>query len=262
MSMQRFSYKRLILPTLVAGVYVLLYLPMLVMIIFSFNKAYLGFSWKGFTTDWYYQLFHSAEIWAVLKNSLIVACTAVGLSLTMGIALIWGLNRKFERLLSAFYTSIMIPEIVISVGLLSIFTFLQVPLGLTTLIVGHTLLGLGFVIPIVHARFNELDRRLIEASLDLGASMRQTFFKVVLPFLVPAIVSAGLLVFIISLDDFLISFFCASPTSQTLSLYIYSTIRAGVSPVINALSVLMLVGSSILVLIFLSLSTRLMQRRS
>jgi len=260
--MKPLHYKRFFLPLFVAAVYSFLYVPMLIMLIFSFNKATLGYAWQGFTLDWYKQLLQSIEIWTVFKNSLIVATAAVALSLTLGVALIWGLNRRHQHILSLFYATIMIPEIVISVGLLTVFVFFQVPLGLVTLIAGHTLLGLGFVIPIVHIRFNELDRRLIEASLDLGASMGQTFFKVVLPFLLPALIASGLLVFIISLDDFLISFFCSSATSQTLSLYIYSTIRAGVSPVINALSAVMLFSSSILVLIFLSLSSRLTQENS
>jgi len=134
--------------------------------------------------------------------------------------------------------------------LLAIFSWLVIPLGLSALIVGHTLLGLGFVVPMIHARYSELDKSLLEASADLGASTVQTFFKVILPFLYPALVSAALLVFIISLDDFLIAFFCAGPTSQTLSLYIFALIRSGVSPVVNALSMFMLGVSTLLVLIY------------
>jgi len=117
------------------------------------------------------------------------------------------------------------------------------------LIVGHTLLGLGYVIPIVHSRFIELDESLIEASYDLGATQRQTFFRVVLPLLMPALIASGLLVFIISLDDFIISFFCAGASVQTLPLYIFAVIRTGASPMINALSTIMLICSSFFVVL-------------
>ena len=148
------------------------------------------------------------------------------------------------------------PEIVLAVGLLSFFSFFAVPLGATTLIVGHTLLGLGYVIPILHARFIELDESLIEASYDLGATQRQTFFSIVLPLLMPALVASGLLVFIISLDDFIISFFCAGASVQTLPLYIFAVIRTGASPMINALSTIMLIFSSLFVLLFSFLHIR------
>ncbi|OGB83556.1 hypothetical protein A3F66_05795 [candidate division TM6 bacterium RIFCSPHIGHO2_12_FULL_32_22] len=248
--------KNIFLPSMVFFIYAFLYLPILIMAIFSFNKASIGFKWIGFTTEWYQKLFYSDEIWYVFKNSLIVALSAVFLSVTIGVALVWGLYRKNTKLLSLFYSNIMIPEIVSSVSLLSLFILFSIPLGLNALVIGHTLLGLGFVIPILNVRFQELNYNLIEASLDLGANIWTTFFKVVLPFLVPAIVSASLLVFIVSLDDFLIAFFCSDSTSQTLSLYIYSTIRAGVSPLVNALSTLMLVGSSVLVLLFIYISLK------
>ena len=173
------------------------------------------------------------------------------LSLTIGATLIFfGSRSVVQRLLFLFYASLAIPEIVLAVGLLSLFSFFSVSLGATTLIAGHTLLGLGYVIPIVHGRFVELDVSLIEASYDLGATKRQTFFYVVLPLLMPALIAAGLLVFIISLDDFIISFFCAGASVQTLPLYIFAVIRTGASPLINALSTIMLIVSSIFVLIF------------
>lgn len=229
------------------------------MMVFSFNKSSLGYHWTGFTLNWYRQLLGSTEILKVLQNSLVVAFSTVLLSISMTVSIIWALFKRSHGAFSIFYASILIPEIVISVGLLSLFVLLKVPLGINTLIVGHTILGCGFAFPILYVRFRELDYRLIEASLDLGANMFQTFFKVVLPFLLPAIVSASLLVFIISLDDFLISFFCSSSSSQTLSLYIYSTIRTGVSPLVNALSTAMFFVSSILVLIFIYLTMRFIE---
>lgn len=249
--------KRNTLPIFVGFIYSFLYLPIFVVILFSFNKQEgSGFQWKGFTLEWYKVLFHSKEVGSVVQNSLIVAFCAVFLSLVLGIALSWGFYRRKSRIFSVFYSTILIPEIVISVGLLSLFNFLSVPLGLNTLILSHTLLGLGFVLPIIHVRFQELNYRLIEASMDLGANMFKTFFSIVLPFLFPAILSSGLLVFIISLDDFLISFFCSSATSQTLPLYIFSSIRTGMSPLITALSTSMFTVSLILVSLFIFISAK------
>jgi spermidine/putrescine transport system permease protein len=140
-----------------------------------------------------------------------------------------------------------------AIGILSVFTFFQIPLGYLSLITGHTVIGLGFVIPIVRARFVELDPILTEASLDLGASYAQTFRKVLLPLLMPSLVSSALLVFTLSLDDFMIAFFCSGPKVQTLSVYVYSMIKGGVDPTINAISALFLLFSSLLVLILCSL---------
>lgn len=247
--MRRFtSY---MLPIAVAAFYLFLYVPIFVLILFSFNNNGFTQSWAGFTIRWYYDLFASTEVWYALKNSLIIAMSSVILSLTLGSVLIFfGSRSSVKRLLLLFYGSLAMPEIVLAVGLLSLFSFFSVSLGATTLIVGHTLLGLGYVVPILHARFVELDVSLIEASYDLGATKRQTFFSIVLPMLAPALIAAALLVFIISLDDFIISFFCAGASVQTLPLYIFSVIRTGASPMINALSTLMLVVSSLFVLLF------------
>lgn len=238
------------LPCFVWLVYLFLYLPIIVLVIFSFNESGASYIWKGFTLEWYYKLFQSKEIWLAFVNSLIVAFSAVILSITMGVLLVWGLSDKFYYLISMFYTTMMIPDVVIAVGLLVFFDFLSVPLGLTTLIVGHTLLGLGFVVPTIYSRFLELDYQIIEASMDLGASEWQTFVNIILPFLYPALMSSALSVFILSLDDFLVSFFCSGSSSQTLSLYIFAMIRSGLSPIINALSTLILIVSIILVIFF------------
>lgn len=247
--MKKISYY--FLPIAVASLYLFLYIPIFVLIIFSFNDNGITQDWAGFTTDWYIDLFYSIELWDALKNSLMIAFSAVLLSLTIGSTLIFfGSRAVVQRLLIVFYGSLAMPEIVLAVGLLSFFSFFAVSLGSTTLIVGHTLLGLGYVIPILHDRFAELDVHLIEASYDLGATKQQTFFKIILPLLTPALIAAGLLVFIISLDDFIISFFCAGASVQTLPLYIFSVIRTGASPMINALSAIMLMVSSIFVLLF------------
>jgi spermidine/putrescine transport system permease protein len=245
------------LPIWVAATYLFLYIPLIVLTVFSFNSVTFPYRWVGFSLQWYHELFASSEIWLAAKNSLIVGVSAVFLSITLGLLfVVWTSRIKQTKFMAIFYPNLVVPEIVVAVSLLSFFIFFNVPLGLTSLIVGHTLLGLGYSIPIIYGRFQSLDQRIIEASLSLGATHRQTFLKVVLPMLWPALVAAGLLVFILSLDDFLIAFFCAGSSAQTLSLYIFSMIRSGVSPVVNALATFMLVSSSILVMIFCSLRTK------
>ncbi len=245
------SLKPYFMPLFVATLYFLLYIPIFVLMVFSFNDNAITYNWLGFTTEWYTDLFSSVEVWDALRNSLCVAVSSVFLSLTIGSVLIFfGSRDHMQKLLPFFYGSLAMPEIVLAVGLLSLFSFFAVPLGASTLIAGHTLLGLGYVVPILYARFAELDVSLIEASYDLGATKRQTFFSVVLPLLTPAMIAAGLLVFIISLDDFVISFFCAGASMQTLPLYIFAVIRSGASPMVNALSTILLLTSSFFVLLF------------
>jgi len=239
------------LPFLTILVYLFLYLPIAVLVFFSFNDSYVPYNWNGFSLRWYYELFESADVLNALKNSLIVAGSTVILTLTMGSLLVFYGSRTFlSRLLILFYANLAAPEIVLAVGLLSFFSFFSVPLGMSTLICAHTLIGLGYVVPILHARFSEIDYKYTEASLDLGATQMQTFLKIILPLLSPALVSSALLVFVISLDDFIMSFFTAGATTQTLPLYIFSVIRSGASPMINALSTLLLGVSSLLVLLF------------
>lgn len=239
--------------------YFLLYIPIIVLVLFSFNDATTG-QFAGWSLRWYRSLFESPEIWQALKNSLIVAVSSAFLSLLMGTALVVASMRThFRKVVFLFYGSLAIPEIVLTVGLLSFFSFFSIPFGLTTLIAGHTLIGLGYVVPMLYARMSEIDYRLLEASLDLGASQVQTFFNITLPLLRPALLGAGLLVFIVSFDDFLVAFFCAGATEQTLPLYIFSLIRVGSMPIINALLTLLLAVSSLLVLLFSFLTVRRMR---
>lgn len=234
--------------TLVATVYVFLYLPIIVLILYSFNQGGFPDIWRGFSLHWYHDLLESVDIWRAFMNSIIIALTSSTLSILMAVFFIHG-SRKYNRDLTAmFAVNVIVSDIVLAVGLLTLFSAIAVPLGLTTIIAGHTLLGLGFTIPVIKGRYDELDDSLIEASLDLGASYQYTFFHVIVPFLYPAILSAFLLAIIVSFDDFLISFFCAGASVQTLSLYIFSMIRSGISPVVNALSTLLLAISLLMIL--------------
>jgi spermidine/putrescine transport system permease protein len=237
-------------PLIVGLAYLFLYLPVLVLVIFSFNDSIISIKWAGFTLKWYEKLFDSPEIWNSLKVSLIVAFSATSLSILLGTMLVlssrWWKNNLFNNL---FYINIILPDLILAVGVLSLFAFFKIPQGYASLIVGHSLLGLGFTIPILKSRFSELDPELTEASLDLGAGYGQTFIRIILPLLKPAIIASFLLVFTISLDDFLISFFCSSPEVQTLSVYVYSMIKTLVDPTINAISTILLLTSSILIVL-------------
>jgi spermidine/putrescine transport system permease protein len=244
--------------SVVAATYLFLYVPLIFLLVFSFNTESFPSPWKGFTLKWYHELFHATHLWASFLNSLIVAFCSTAISLTMGVFLIFyaAQGGRIGNFLNLFYGNLVIPETVLAVGLLGFFTLVSIPLGLTTLVLAHSVLGLGFVIPIVYARFLELDYRMTEASLVLGATPVQTFFKVTLPLLRPSLIVTGLLVFIISFDDFILSYFCAGSTSQTLSLYILSMLRAGVSPMVNALSAVLLLLSSLLVFLFFTISKK------
>ncbi len=240
-------------------IYLFLYVPIVVLLVFSFNTERFPSPWIGFTFKWYKELFHSTYLWRAFGNSLIVATSSTLISLIAGVFLIFyaAQGGRIRKKLTLFYGNLIIPETVLAVSLLSFFSSIRIPLGLTTLILAHTVLALGLVIPILYGRFQELDVRLKEASLVLGASPIQTFFKVTLPLLKPPLITAGLLVFIISFDDFILSYFCAGSSAQTLSLYILSMLRSGVSPVVNALSAVLLFFSSLFVFLLFSLKTRL-----
>lgn len=238
-----------LLPMFVSAVYLFLYLPIGILVLLSFNKN-AHFVWRGFSLKWYYELFESVEVWDALSNSLIVAVSAVCLSLVMGTLLVFYTKNKIKKINLLFYATLAAPEIVLAVGLLSLFVYFGVSLGLISLIVGHTLLGLGYVVPMLYVRMQEMDEAVIEAAMDLGATQTYTLYSVVLPFLAPTLIGAGLLVFITSFDDFVFAFFCAGASAQTLPMYIFSVIRTGATPMINALSTIMLCVSGVLVLLF------------
>ncbi|MFH0898359.1 MAG: ABC transporter permease [bacterium] len=240
-------FSKFIPPICISLTYLFLYLPIVILSIFSFNESAISSKWVGFSLRWYKQLISTPEILEAFQTSLIVALCATFLSVLFGTFFVlsskWWKNEFPFRL---FYPNIILPDIILAVGVLSMFTFFHMPMGYTSLIAGHALLGLGFVIPILRTRFNELDPIFTEASLDLGATYVQTFRKIILPLLLPAIIASSLLVFTISLDDFFIAFFCSSPSVQTLPVYVYSIVRAGINPTVNAISAVFLVISSVI----------------
>jgi spermidine/putrescine transport system permease protein len=243
-------FARMIQPLWVVATYLFLYVPIVVLVLFSFNASEVSVAWEGFTLDWYRQMIQTPELIDALYVSLNVALCSTVLSSLLAVAFVYAMQWYESKIwYTVFYANILFPEIIIGIGLLSFFSYFHIPLGYGSLIAGHTLIGLGFAVPIIRGRFAEINPILTEASADLGASEFQTFYKVILPLLRPSLIASGLLVFTLSLDDFLIAFFCSSARVQTLSVYVFSLVREGVNPTINAVSTCLLAVSSMVIVI-------------
>ncbi|MEG3890934.1 ABC transporter permease [Microcoleus sp. B4-C5] len=248
-----------------------LYLPILILIIYSFNASRFNAVWRGFTLDWYRSLFSnagatiatssSAGIWTALNNSLLIAAISTVLATIFGTMLALALERfhfpgrkAVEALL---FLPIIMPEITIGISLLVFFTLvfrivenltgIRLNLGLPTVIIGHVVFNISFVTITVRARLAELDPQLEQAAFDLGANEWRAFWRITLPLIWPAIFSAALLAFTLSLDDFVVTFFTTGVGSMTLPLFVYGMIKFSVTPAINAISTLMLLASLLLV---------------
>jgi len=234
-----------------------LYLPIAVLILFSFNASRLSATWQGGTFRWYLVLVEDQALLAAVHNSLVVAAVSTFLATVLGVSAAVGLERlpagRRWTVEGALLLPLVIPEVMLGVALLLFFVMIKVPLSLVTVTIGHTVWNVPIVAVIVQARLQKLDSRLVEAALDLGATPWQAFRRVTLPLLTPAIIGAVLMAFTLSLDDFIVTFFTAGPGSTTLPLKVYSMIKSGVSPEINALSAMLvlismaLIGLSLLV---------------
>jgi len=227
-----------------------LYMPVLVLVGYSFNANRSASVWTEFSLDWYGRVISNTSIQSAAVNSLLVASCATVLATTIALMAALATVRPFyaRRLLeSAISLPLVLPEIVIAVATLLLFMALQIKLSLLTVTVAH----IGFCIPFaylpIRARLNDLDPRLLEAAGDLYASPWQVFYKITLPLLWPALLSGAVLAFVVSLDDFIMTFFVAGPGATTLPVYIFSSIRTGVTPEVNAISTLMLAISIVLV---------------
>ena len=221
-----------------------LFVPLFVIIIYSFNDS-KGAEFTEFSMRWYKELFFNSDaLWTALLNSLIVALSSALVSTLLGTMASIGVNwykfkgKKFIQTLT--YLPMVLPEVIIGISMVIFFSGIHMPLGLFTVFAAHTTFCLPFVFLMVNARLDEFDYSIIEASHDLGATERQTMFKVVVPAIFPGILSGFLMAITMSLEDFVITFFVSGPGSTTLPLYVYSMIRFGVSPVINSLSVVMI----------------------
>lgn len=233
-----------------------LYLPIAVLMVFSLNASRLSAAWQGFSWQWYEILWRDEALRAATGNSLLVAAASTVIVMLLGVPAAMGLERirsRWRGLLEPIVLlPLVIPEVMMGVALLMLFALLQMPLSLTTVIAGHAAFNLPVVIVVVRARLQKLDPRLLDAAYDLGATPWQGFWRITLPLLVPALLGAMLLAFTISLDDFIVTFFVAGPGATTLPLRVYSMIKSGLSPEINALSAVLvaismgLVGLSLL----------------
>ena len=237
------------------------YLPIIVLIVFSFDQSKLAIAWTGFTLDWYKALKDETTLMSAFRNSLMVASVSVSFAAVMGTMAAIGLARlRFagEGVYRALVMlPIIIPEIAMAVAALTLFIAMKLSLSLATIIVSHIVFCVAYVTLTVMGRLEGMDPKLEEAAQDLGAPPLVAFFKITLPLLMPGIVAGCLLAFVLSLDDFIITQFTAGVGDTTLPLWIYGSVKFGVKPTINALSTLM-----ILVTVGTSLTAEAIRRRN
>ncbi|MDY6303710.1 MAG: ABC transporter permease [Succiniclasticum sp.] len=230
-----------------------LYLPLVILAMYSFNDSRINAVWTGFTFKWYEHLLNNRRVLEALINTLIVGCISTIVSTALGTTAAIALHRyKFKAqnaINGLLYLPILIPEIVMGLSLLVLFSQFHLPLGKTTLILAHITFCLSFVVITVGARLDGLKAEYEQAASDLYATPWQCFRYVTLPLIMPGIVAGALIAFTLSIDDFVISFFVAGPNSTTLPLYIYAMVKRGISPEINALSTVMMCVEIALVLL-------------
>ena len=245
-----------------AIIYALFYIPVLVMIQFSFNDAKRNYSWEGFTTAWYGKLFsfRNHDLWEALVYSLVIAVVATVISVVIGVLGGIGLKKfhfrgkKFINLM--LYVPIVVPEIVLAVSMLIIFMTIGIKLGMGTIVIGHCTFCIPYAVVTIKGRISGDNDTLQEASMDLGANRVQTFWRVTIPSIMPGIMSAAFLSFTLSIDDVIMSNMLASARQSTLPVLILSVNRTGITPDINALTTLM-----VLIMVFGMLVMNFIQRR-
>lgn len=248
-----------------AVMFVFMYLPILILAFYSFNASRFSARWEGFSLRWYQLLFQDARIFSALQDSVTVAFCAVVVSAVLGTMMAVGL-AKYQFFGKGLYRGIsylplIIPDIAIAVATLVFLASLAIPLSLWTVVAAHMVFCIAYIGVVVAARLSGLNPHLEEAALDLGATPAQAFVKVLLPELMPAIVSGCLLAFVLSMDDLLISSFTAGGGANTLPMEIFSRVRTGVKPDINALSVVLILGSGALAFVAEYIRYRGDQRR-
>lgn len=222
-----------------------LYVPIVALVVMSFNSGRSALNFKGLSLQWYPELFQDSDIGEALVNSLLVAVGCMVVSTVLGTMLAVGLVRftRSTALDSVVMAPAILPDLMLAIGLLAFFTAVGLPLGLGTVVIAHAAFGTAFVVAVVRARLVQLDRSLEEASQDLGAGWPTTFVRITLPAIAPGVVAGALLSFTLSIDEFVIAFFTNGPTSPTLPIEIYSRVRFGVTPEVNALATILLLVS-------------------
>jgi len=228
--------------------YLFLYLPLLVVVVFSFNDSKLNAEWVGFTTAWYARLFRNNEMLIAARNSLLIALTASLVSTVLGTMAGFALHKYRMRVLPVLVVApIAIPEILMGVALLMFYVMLNLTLGLVSITLSHIAFCIGYVALVVRARLAGMDESLVEAARDCGATPLEAFRYVTFPLILPGVIAGSLMAFTLSIDDFVITFFTAGASASTLPLQIYSMVKIAVTPEVNAISTLLLILTLLLI---------------
>jgi len=241
-----------ILHSWTVAVLVFLYLPIGVLVVYSFNASRLNVVWQGFTFDWYRRVWANAPLLHAAENSLVIAGVTTLLSVVLGTAGAWLLHRYRFRGAGGIQTlaavPMVMPEILMGISLLILFAAAGLPLGFTTVIIGHVTFSFPFVLVAVQARLRGLDPAMEEAALDLGATPLRAFWLVIVPCLRPAIVAGGLMAFSLSWDELIVTFFTTSAASATLPIRVFGMAKVGLNPMLNALSAIFIVATAAVVI--------------
>ena len=247
------------------GAYLFLFVPLLVLMAYSFNASRSTVVWTGFTLDWYAEVFADMRLRRALWNSAVIALVSAAISTAIGtVTALAIVRREFpgrDALSTVLMAPLVLPEIVVAVAFLVFMVVVNVRLGFFTMVVGHILVSLPFTILIVRAAASALDRRLEEAAADLGANEVQTFLRVTIPLLAPAVFTSFLMAATLSFDNFVMSTFTTGVGTTTLPLHIYSLLKLGITPKINAMGTLLVLVNVLLVIIVLGRQLRLVLRR-
>ena len=241
-------------------IFLFLYAPIIVLIVFSFNNSKSRGIWNGFTLKWYIELFKDSQVLKALYNTIFIAVassiisTILGTIAAVGIYSMHGLSKKV--ILNLNYLPVLNPDVVTAVSLMTLFRFIKLDFGLMTMMLSHITFCLPYVILSILPKLKQMNKHLPEAAMDLGATPFYAFRKVIIPEIMPGIITGGLMAFTLSIDDFVISFFNTGHGVSNLSITIYSMARRGINPVINALSTIMFIGLLILLLIINKRSDR------
>jgi spermidine/putrescine transport system permease protein len=253
-----------------AFVYLFLYAPIVVLVVFSFNDSRFTAQWEGATLRWYGALLGNPDWLRTGWNSIVIATASTALATVLGTMAALALERTRFRAkamaVATLYLPIVVPDLIMGIALAVFYSSvartagsvlgLRLSLGKATVIFAHVVFNISFVAVVVRARFRGVPESLEEAALDLGATRWQAFWRVQFPLLAPGILSGALLAFTNSIDDFVVTYFTAGPGATTLSLKIFSTLRFGVTPEVNAVSALLLANSTLLVLLSMALGQR------
>ena len=240
--------------------YAFLYIPLIIVVIYSFNNSRLNAEWVGFTLDWYDKLFNDEDMLTAAANSLAIALVASLVSTVLGTMAGFAMYRYKTRLLPILVlTPIAIPEILMGVSLLIFFVLMNFTLGLVSVTLAHISFCIGFVAIVVRARLAGMDESLTEAARDCGASPWNAFRYITLPLIMPGVIAGALMAFTLSIDDFVITFFTAGAGTITLPLQIYSMIKIAVTPEVNAVSTLLMLLTLALIIIASRVSPSLLR---